>query len=112
MSRSSSDDQFSSPSRPPPSCVTAHCGGELLGLERRDIDPLHGAVSVVRQTHEVTGQGRILTPRSPSWRGLPKGIDGQQEKPFQVETTPFTMKPLSPASNPPKVPTYLFFVVE
>jgi integrase len=36
--------------------------GELLGLQRHDIDPLHRTVSVVRQAHEVTGQGRILTP--------------------------------------------------
>jgi integrase len=36
--------------------------GDFLGLERHDIDPLHGTVSVVRQAHEVTGQGRILTP--------------------------------------------------
>jgi integrase len=36
--------------------------GVLLGLERRDIDPLHGTLSVVRQAQEVTGQGRILAP--------------------------------------------------
>ena len=36
--------------------------GELLGLQRRDIDPLHGTVTVARQAHEITGQGRILTP--------------------------------------------------
>jgi len=39
--------------------------GELLGLQRRDIDPLHGTVTVVRQSHEITGQGRIFTaPKS------------------------------------------------
>ncbi len=39
--------------------------GELLGLQRRDIDPLHGSVAVVRQSHEITGQGRIFTaPKS------------------------------------------------
>ena len=39
--------------------------GELLGLQRRDIDPLHGSVTVVRQSHEITGQGRIFTaPKS------------------------------------------------
>ena len=39
--------------------------GELLGLQRRDIDPLHSTVTVVRQSHEMTGQGRILTaPKS------------------------------------------------
>jgi integrase len=36
--------------------------GELLGMERRDIDQLHGTLTVVRQAHEITGQGRILTP--------------------------------------------------
>ena len=36
--------------------------GELLGLQRQDIDPLHGTVTVVRQAHEITGQGRMLTP--------------------------------------------------
>jgi integrase len=35
--------------------------GELLGLERRDIDLLHGTVTVQRQVHEITGQGRIFT---------------------------------------------------
>jgi integrase len=35
--------------------------GELLGLERRDIDLLHGTVTVERQAHEITGQGRIFT---------------------------------------------------
>ena len=39
--------------------------GELLGLQRRDIDPLHGTMTVVRQSHEITGQGRIFTaPKS------------------------------------------------
>ena len=43
--------------------------GELLGLQRRDIDPLHGTVTVVRQAHEITGQGRILTaPKSDAGR--------------------------------------------
>ena len=36
--------------------------GELLGLQRRDIDPLHGTVTVARQAHELTGLGRVLTP--------------------------------------------------
>ena len=36
--------------------------GELLGLQRRDVDPLHGTVMVVRQAHEITGPGRVLTP--------------------------------------------------
>jgi len=36
--------------------------GELLGLQRRDIDPLHGTVRVERQAHELTGLGRVLTP--------------------------------------------------
>ena len=36
--------------------------GELLGLQRRDIDPLHGTVTVERQVHELTGLGRVLTP--------------------------------------------------
>jgi len=39
--------------------------GELLGLQRRDLDLLHGTVTVVRQSHEITGQGRITTaPKS------------------------------------------------
>ncbi len=39
--------------------------GELLGLQRRDIDLRHGTVTVVRQSHEITGQSRILTaPKS------------------------------------------------
>jgi integrase len=36
--------------------------GELLGLQRQDIDPLHGTVMVERQAHEITGPGRVLTP--------------------------------------------------
>ena len=36
--------------------------GELLGLQRRDIDPLHRTVTVERQAHELTGLGRVLTP--------------------------------------------------
>ena len=36
--------------------------GELLGLQRGDIDLLHGSVHVQREAHEITGQGRILTP--------------------------------------------------
>jgi integrase len=36
--------------------------GELLGLQRGDIDLLHGTVHVQREAHEITGQGRILTP--------------------------------------------------
>ena len=36
--------------------------GELLGLQRRDVDPLHGTVTVERQAHELTGLGRVLTP--------------------------------------------------
>jgi integrase len=39
--------------------------GELLGLQRRDIDLLHSTVHVERQAHEIIGQGRILTvPKS------------------------------------------------
>ena len=37
---------------------------ELLGLQRRDVDPLHGTVTVERQAHELTGLGRVLTPPS------------------------------------------------
>ncbi len=39
--------------------------GELLGLQRRDIDPLHRTVTVERQAHELTGLGRVLTHPSP-----------------------------------------------
>jgi integrase len=35
--------------------------GELMGLQRRDVDLLHRTVHVERQAHEITGQGRILT---------------------------------------------------
>jgi len=35
--------------------------GELLGLQRRDIDLMHRTVTVERQAHEITGQGRIFT---------------------------------------------------
>lgn len=39
--------------------------GELLGLERRDIDLLHRTVTIERQAHEITGQGRVITaPKS------------------------------------------------
>jgi integrase len=39
--------------------------GELLGLQRRDIDLLHGTVTVVRGQHEITGLGTITTdPKS------------------------------------------------
>jgi integrase len=36
--------------------------GELLGLQRGDIDLLHATVHIQREAHEITGQGRILTP--------------------------------------------------
>jgi integrase len=36
--------------------------GELLGLQRQDIDQLNGTVRVLRQAHEITGRGRLLTP--------------------------------------------------
>src|ERR1017187_6411983 len=52
--------------------------GELLGLERRDIDLLHGTVTVARQAHEITGQGRVITaPKSEAGRrtvALPKVV--------------------------------------
>jgi integrase len=35
--------------------------GELLGLQRRDIDLLHRTVTVERQAHEITGQARVIT---------------------------------------------------
>ncbi len=39
--------------------------GELLGLQRQDIDLMHRSVSVRRQLHEVAGQGRVVTaPKS------------------------------------------------
>ncbi len=39
--------------------------GELLGLQRHDVDLQHGTMTVVRQSHEITGQGRIFTaPKS------------------------------------------------
>ena len=39
--------------------------GELLGLQRRNIDLRHGTVTVVRQSREITGQGCVLTaPKS------------------------------------------------
>ncbi len=54
--------------------------GELLGLERRDIDLLHGTVTVERQAHEITGQGRILTaPKTEAGQrtlALPSAIRG------------------------------------
>ena len=34
----------------------------VLGLANHDVDPLHGTVMVVRQAHEITGPGRVLTP--------------------------------------------------
>ena len=36
--------------------------GELLGLQRRDVDPLHYTVIVERQAQELTGLGHVLTP--------------------------------------------------
>lgn len=39
--------------------------GELLGLERRDVDTLHRAVTVRQQAHEIAGMGRTITePKS------------------------------------------------
>ena len=35
--------------------------GELLGLQRGDIDLLHGTLHVKREAQEITGQGRVLT---------------------------------------------------
>jgi integrase len=43
--------------------------GEMLGLDRRDVDPMRGEVHVRRQAHEVRGQGRITTgPKSDAGR--------------------------------------------
>ncbi len=42
--------------------------GELLGLQRRDIDPLHATIRVDRQTQEVTG-GRIVLENTKSEAG-------------------------------------------
>jgi integrase len=43
--------------------------GELLGLQRWDIDPLHRVLRVARQSHELTKLGRILTdPKSEAGR--------------------------------------------
>ena len=39
--------------------------GELLGLQRHDVDLLHRVVHIRRQAHEITGQGRILTGPKP-----------------------------------------------
>jgi integrase len=43
--------------------------GELLGLQRRDIDLLHGTVHVERQAHEITGQGRVIIEHPKSEAG-------------------------------------------
>jgi integrase len=43
--------------------------GELLGLQRRDIDLLHGTVHVERQAHEITGQGRVIVEHPKSEAG-------------------------------------------
>lgn len=52
--------------------------GELLGLERRDIDLLRGTVAVRRQAHEITGQGRTVTdPKSEAGRrsvAIPRAV--------------------------------------
>jgi integrase len=37
--------------------------GELLGLQRADVDPLHGLVHVRRQVHEVSGKTREASTR-------------------------------------------------
>jgi hypothetical protein len=40
-------------------------GWGAVGLQRHDIDPLQGTVTVARQANEITGQGQILTaPKS------------------------------------------------
>lgn len=36
--------------------------GECLGLERRDIDLLHGEVRVEKQAQEIAGSGRVVVP--------------------------------------------------
>jgi integrase len=36
--------------------------GELLGLQRQDIDPLHATIRVERQLHEIVGVGRVIAP--------------------------------------------------
>lgn len=54
--------------------------GELLGLERRDIDLMHREVMIVRQAHEITGSGRVVTaPKSEAGRrtiALPLAVVG------------------------------------
>ena len=49
------------------SADSAGCGpGWFFGLQRHDVDLLHGTMTVVRSVpHEITGQGRIFTaPKS------------------------------------------------
>jgi|SRR5579862_7137511 len=52
--------------------------GELLGLQRQDIDLMHGTVRVERQAQEITGRGRIITgPKSDAGkrtRKLPESV--------------------------------------
>jgi integrase len=43
--------------------------GELLGLQRRDIDLLHGTIRVERQAQEITGQGRVVVPHAKTEAG-------------------------------------------
>jgi len=43
--------------------------GELLGLQRRDIDLLHNTIRVERQAQEITGHGRIVVPHAKSEAG-------------------------------------------
>jgi len=44
--------------------------GELLGLQRCDIDLLHSTIRVERQAQEITGQGRIVVPNAKSEAGM------------------------------------------
>ena len=43
--------------------------GEVMALQRRDVDLLHGTLRVERQTQEITGQGFTVIPNTKSKAG-------------------------------------------
>lgn len=72
--------------------------GELLGLQRQDVDLLHATVTVRRQLHEITGQGRVVTgPKSEAGRrtlALPAAVVEVMRAHLDLYTAPAPEAPV------------------
>ena len=72
--------------------------GELLGLERRDLDTLRGTVQVRRQTHEIAGMGRTITvPKSEAGTrvvALPRTVTEEMRSHLDTYVAPAAESPV------------------